>query len=66
MSIKDKFRGDLFPDLDKAKLAKPITDLVSKLLSEDKEIYQIANDEKEKRRKQGERTKMGYVSIDKN
>lgn len=52
MTTEDKFRGDLFPDLEKANAAKPITDLVSKLLSEDKEIYDIANDEKEKRRKQ--------------
>jgi hypothetical protein len=49
---KDKFRGDAFPDLDKAKKAKPITDLVAKLLKEDTEIYQIAEDEKISRRKQ--------------
>jgi hypothetical protein len=49
---KDKFRGDAFPDLDKAKKAKPITDLVAKLLKEDTEIYQIAEDEKISRRNQ--------------
>jgi hypothetical protein len=49
---KDKFRGDAFPDLDKAKKAKPITDLVAKLLKEDREIYQIAEDEKISRRNQ--------------
>lgn len=52
MEEKDKFRGDAFPDLDKAKKAKPITDLVAKLLKEDREIYQIAEDEKISRRKQ--------------
>ena len=52
MDTQDKFRGDSFPDLAKAKLAKPITDLIAKLLKQDKELYQIAEDEKQKRRKQ--------------
>ena len=52
MEQKDKFRGDAFPDLDKAKKAKPITDLVARLLKEDTEIYQIAEDEKISRRNQ--------------
>jgi hypothetical protein len=49
---KDKFRGDAFPDLNKAKKAKPLTDLVAKMMQEDKELYQIAQDEKIERRKQ--------------
>ena len=52
MEQKDRFRGDAFPDLDKAKKAKPITDLVARLLKEDTEIYQIAEDEKISRRNQ--------------
>jgi hypothetical protein len=52
MDVQDKFRGDAFPDLEKAKAAKPLTDLVAKLIKDDKELYQIADDEKLKRRKQ--------------
>ena len=52
MDTQDQFRGDIFPDLAKAAKAKPITDLIAKLLKQDKEIYQVAEDEKQKRRKQ--------------
>ena len=52
MDIEDNFRGDAFPDLAKANAAKPLTDLVAKLIKDDKELYQIADDEKFKQRKQ--------------
>jgi hypothetical protein len=52
MEEKDEFRGDVFPDVNKAKKAKPITDLVAKMMSDDKELYQIAQDEKVKLQKQ--------------
>jgi hypothetical protein len=61
METIDNFRGDAFPDLDKANAAKPITDLVSSLIADDKEIYQIANDEKDKRRNQ---LKIDYCSFE--
>jgi hypothetical protein len=49
---KDKFRGDAFPDLAKAKSAKAITNLVSILRKDDKELYKIAEDEKQSLRTQ--------------
>ena len=49
---EDKFTSAAFPDLEKASAAKPLTDFVAKLIADDTELYQIAEDEKLKQRKQ--------------